>query len=70
MSQAGPLDSNKKEAFGAGSKVKYEPYSEEELASVEYFWNQMRTIVLMKDYEYLCHFWRMHSDYIERHAGI
>lgn len=69
MSQAGPIDSNSV-VFGSQSKTRYEPYTDEELASEEFFWNQMKVIIEMKNIEYFYHFLNARLDYIERMSGM
>ena len=62
-------DPNMKRVFGSESKTRYEPYTDEELDSSEFFWNQMHLIVQMRNIEYFYHFWRAKSDYIDRMSG-
>ncbi len=70
MSQISILDENCKEVFGSTSKVRYDAYTDEELASDEFFWNQLELIVKMKNKDYLYHFMNARSDYIERMSGM
>lgn len=69
MSQCG-YDPNMKEVYGSRSKIVYEPYTDEELASDEFFWNQLKIIVEMKNTEYLNHFMHKKSEYISRMARM
>ena len=68
MSQAGMTGN--KEVFGSRNKVKYEPYTDEELESDEFFWNQLNTIVYLKNKEYLYYFLGKISDHIEKELGM
>lgn len=69
MSQAG-YDPKTKEIFGSRSKTRYDHYTDEELESDEFFWNQLKVIVAMKNYEYFNHFIHARSDYINRMAQM
>ncbi len=68
MSQAGDLKG--KPIYGSTSKVRYEAYTDEELDSEEFFWNQLKTIAHMKNMEYLYHFLNVKSKYIEKNSGM
>ena len=69
MSQCGS-DEGGKEVYGSRSKTTYEPYTDDELASDEYFWNQLQTIVFLKNEEYFNRFMRSRDDYIEKMSGM
>jgi hypothetical protein len=69
VSQAG-YDPSMKVIFGSTSKTSYEPYTDEELDSVEFFWNQLRVIVDMRNMEYFYHFVHERSKYIDRTSGM
>ena len=56
--------------FGSASKIQYEAYTDEELDSDEFFWNQLRLIVDMKNMQYFHHFMGRRSDYLDRMAGM
>ncbi len=64
------LCEKEKEIFGSRSKTRYDPYTDEELSSDEYFWNQMKIIVEMKNMEYFTYFNCSRLDYIERMSGM
>jgi len=68
MSQCSPFEG--KEAFGSRSKIRYEPYTDEELASDEFFWNQLNTIVYLRNKEYFYHFINARSAYIDKMSGM
>lgn len=68
MSQVEPNPIN--EIFGSRSKTKYEPYTDEELDSDEFFWNQMEVIVRMKNMEYFYHFLQARSNYLDKMSGM
>ena len=69
MSQCG-YDPTMNEVFGSRSKTRYESYTDEELASDEFFWNQMRVIVDMKNMEYFNHYMNALNNYIDRMSGM
>lgn len=69
MSQCG-YNYDGKEIFGSRNKKCYEPYTDEELESDEFFWNQLKVIVELKDIYYFHHFINARSKYIEKEAGM
>lgn len=71
MSQLGLEEDNSQKAiYGAVSKTRYESYNDEELASDEFFWNQLRIIVEMKNKEYFYYFLHEKEKYIERMSDL
>lgn len=69
MSQSGLLDDSP-EIFGSKNKSRYDSYTDEELDSDEFFWNQLNVIVRMKNMDYFYHFINARSEYINRMAGM
>jgi hypothetical protein len=69
MSQAG-IPEDTQVIFGSKNKMHFEPYTDEELDSDEFFWNQMKLIVDMRSMEYFNHFNYARSQYIERMSGM
>lgn len=69
MSQAG-YDPNSKEMFGSSSKIRFEPYSQEELASDEFFWNQLSLIAKIKNMEYFYYFMSERGKYLDEMADM
>lgn len=69
MSQAGSNHCSK-QIYGAVSKIRYEAYTDEELDSDEFFWNQLKLIIEMKNMEYFYHFINARSDYITRTSDM
>jgi len=67
MSQIGKLEN---EIFGSKSKLKFESYTENELNSDEFFWNQLKIIVEMKNKEYFYHFMNSLHNHIEDKSGM
>lgn len=66
MSQIG----NMKEVLGSRSKIVYEPYTDEELSSDEFFWNQLSLVTELKNMEYFWHFINAKEEYIEKMSGM
>jgi hypothetical protein len=69
MSQAGPWDP-RITICGSENKMRFEPYTDEELGSEEFFWEQMKLIVKMRSIEYFTHFNNARSQYIDKMCGM
>ena len=69
MSQCGN-DPTMKKIPGTQSKIKFENYTDEELADEEFFWNQLKLVAQMKNVEYFYFFMNSFSNFIEKQSGM